>query len=143
MHRYATLSQRAPDKRVGSNLAQGRPRSTPQGPAERHTHSKPAQVPQRTVPCAEPLLGLLQALSCVGTAAHRASRPARAAPQAWAALDSAVAAIRQQEAALGQAPHIVTVQGTRGWARELAYYVDHPITAGGGKNVVYETHPCG
>ena len=33
-------------------------------------------------------------------------------------------------------------QGTRAWARPLEYYVTHPITAGDGFNVVYETHPC-
>jgi hypothetical protein len=32
------------------------------------------------------------------------------------------------------------VQGTREWGRVLDYYVDHPITAGGGANVAYETH---
>jgi endoglucanase len=34
----------------------------------------------------------------------------------------------------------VTVQGTGGWARHLSYYVDHPITAGGGDNIAYEVH---
>ena len=34
------------------------------------------------------------------------------------------------------------LQGTRAWARAIEYYVAHPITAGGGQNVVYETHPC-
>ncbi|KAL4433697.1 hypothetical protein ABPG75_000138 [Micractinium tetrahymenae] len=60
--------------------------------------------------------------------------------QVWTAMNTAVAAIRHQEAALGQAPHIITVQGTRGWARDLSYYVTHPVTAGQGANVVYETH---
>jgi hypothetical protein len=32
------------------------------------------------------------------------------------------------------------VQGTQQWARTLDYYVTHPITAGGGVNIVYETH---
>ncbi|EFN55668.1 hypothetical protein CHLNCDRAFT_133891 [Chlorella variabilis] len=60
--------------------------------------------------------------------------------QVWQAMNSAVAAIREQEAALGQPPHIVTVQGTRAWGRTLAYYLTNPITAGQGINVVYETH---
>lgn len=62
--------------------------------------------------------------------------------QVWHAMNFAVAAIREQEAALGMPAHIVAVQGTRGWARSLAYYMTHPITAGQGLNVVYETHPC-
>ncbi|EFN55972.1 hypothetical protein CHLNCDRAFT_145302 [Chlorella variabilis] len=61
--------------------------------------------------------------------------------QVWHAMNFAVAAIREQEAALGMPAHIVAVQGTRGWARSLAYYMTHPITAGQGLNVVYETHP--
>lgn len=56
-------------------------------------------------------------------------------------MNSAVAAIRQQETALGQYPHIVTVQGTRAWARSIEYHVTRAITAGGRRNVVYETHP--
>jgi hypothetical protein len=34
----------------------------------------------------------------------------------------------------------VAVQGLGGWARQLGYYTTHPITAGGGANVVYEVH---
>jgi endoglucanase len=55
-------------------------------------------------------------------------------------MNNAVQAIRDVEAALGTPNHLIAVQGTRGWARELGYYVTHPITAGGGLNVVYETH---
>lgn len=56
----------------------------------------------------------------------------------WAAMNSTVQAIRDVE---GTGPkHLVAVQGTRAWARELQYYVTHPITAGGGANVIYETH---
>jgi len=56
----------------------------------------------------------------------------------WAAMNATVQAIREVE---GSGPkHLVAVQGTRAWARELQYYVTHPITAGGGENVVYETH---
>ena len=58
--------------------------------------------------------------------------------QVWAAMNSTVQAIRDAE---GTGPHhLVSVQGTRGWARTLDYYLTHPITAGGGANVVYETH---
>lgn len=56
-------------------------------------------------------------------------------------MNAAVADIRAQEAALGLAPHLVTVQGTRAWGRDVSHYVAHPITAGGGARVVYETHP--
>ncbi|KAI7843641.1 hypothetical protein COHA_002880 [Chlorella ohadii] len=61
--------------------------------------------------------------------------------QVWQAMNTAVAAIRAAEKDAGQYPHIVTVQGTRAWARPLDYYVTHPITAGDGINVAYETHP--
>lgn len=57
-------------------------------------------------------------------------------------MNAAVAAVREEEALLGFYPHIVTVQGTRDYGRFLDHYVSYPITAGGGKNVVYETHPC-
>jgi endoglucanase len=60
--------------------------------------------------------------------------------QVWTRMNDAVAAIRAAESALGPNRHIVTVQGTRDWARDLSYYVSHPITAGGGVNVAYETH---
>jgi endoglucanase len=36
--------------------------------------------------------------------------------------------------------HLIAVQGTRAFARVLDYYVAKPIAAGGGQNVVYETH---
>ncbi len=70
------------------------------------------------------------------------SLPIPYACQVWKAMNAAVAAVREEEAVLGLPPHIVTVQGTRSWARSLSYYLSNPITAGGGKNVVYETHPC-
>ncbi len=58
--------------------------------------------------------------------------------QVWAAMNSTVQAIRDVE---GNGPHhLVAVQGTRAWSRVLDYYVTHPITAGGGTNVIYETH---
>jgi hypothetical protein len=61
-------------------------------------------------------------------------------PEVWAAMNRAVTAIREVELAAGTPTHIVAVQGTGGWARRLDYYVTHPITAGGGRNVAYEIH---
>lgn len=58
--------------------------------------------------------------------------------QVWAAMNSTVQAIRDVEGAGRK--HLVAVQGTRGWSRVLDYYLTHPITAGGGENVIYETH---
>jgi endoglucanase len=58
--------------------------------------------------------------------------------EVWTAMNETVAAIRSVEEAGKN--HIVTVQGTREWGRVLDYYVAHPITAGGGVNVAYETH---
>jgi len=58
----------------------------------------------------------------------------------WTAMNDAVAAIREVETQAGTPQHIIAVQGTQQWGRTLAYYVTHPITAGGGKNIVYETH---
>lgn len=58
--------------------------------------------------------------------------------EVWTAMDQTVAAIRAVENP--QHPHVVTVQGTREWGRSLTYYVEHPIRAGGGVNVAYETH---
>jgi endoglucanase len=59
---------------------------------------------------------------------------------AWSAMNDVVAAIRAVEDGAGTPRHIVAVQGTRQWARILDYYVTHPIEAGNGENVVYETH---
>ena len=62
-------------------------------------------------------------------------------PDVWEAMNNAVAAIREEEEnASSPHQHIITVQGTRDWARYLGYYVDHPIEAGGGTNIAYETH---
>ncbi|MBI4470931.1 MAG: cellulase family glycosylhydrolase [Acidobacteria bacterium] len=60
--------------------------------------------------------------------------------QVWIRMNAAVNAIRTAEARLGPNRHIITVQGTRNWARDLTYYTSHPITAGGGVNIAYETH---
>lgn len=56
------------------------------------------------------------------------------------AMNATVAAIRAVESTNGAPRHIISVQGTRAWGRVLDYYIDHPITAGSGQNVVYETH---
>jgi endoglucanase len=58
--------------------------------------------------------------------------------EVWRAMNDTVAAIRSVEHPGRH--HVITVQGTREWGRSLDYYVDHPITAGGGVNVAYETH---
>lgn len=58
----------------------------------------------------------------------------------WEAMNRMVAAIRAIEARLGSPQHLVAVQGTRGYGRDLRYYLDRPITAGDGRNVVYEVH---
>jgi endoglucanase len=61
--------------------------------------------------------------------------------QAWARMNSAVQAVRDAEvAANATVQHLVAVQGLGGWARHLGYYTNHPITAGGGVNIVYEIH---
>ncbi|MBI3557168.1 MAG: hypothetical protein HY074_12965, partial [Deltaproteobacteria bacterium] len=60
--------------------------------------------------------------------------------QVWVRMNSAVQAVRDAENALGPNRHIVTVQGTRDWARDVTYYQSHPITSEGGVNVAYETH---
>jgi endoglucanase len=60
--------------------------------------------------------------------------------QVWSAMNDTVAAIRAAEDAAGGRRHLVAVQGTRQWARVLDYYVRNPIAAGGGANVIYETH---
>ena len=58
----------------------------------------------------------------------------------WEAMNEVVTAIREVEDAAGTPNHLVAVQGTRQWARVLDYYVQRPISAKGGHNVVYETH---
>jgi len=58
----------------------------------------------------------------------------------WTAMNDTVAAIRAVETAIGAHHHVIAVQGTRAWARVLDYYITHPITAGGGVNIAYETH---
>ncbi len=58
----------------------------------------------------------------------------------WDAMNSAVNSIRSAEKAAGSAEHIIAVQGTGAWARNLQYYTEHPITAFGGRNIAYEVH---
>lgn len=60
--------------------------------------------------------------------------------QVWIAMNTVVEAMRVVEAEAGSRKHLVTVQGTRAWARSLDYYLTHPILAGNGENIVYETH---
>ncbi len=59
----------------------------------------------------------------------------------WTHMNDAATAIRAAEAALGVPSHVIVAQGTGGWARLLAYYETHPLTAGEGRNIAYETHP--
>jgi hypothetical protein len=58
----------------------------------------------------------------------------------WETMNSAVAAIRSQEAVTTNQQHIILVQGTGDYARRLDYYTTHPITAAGGVNIAYEVH---
>lgn len=58
----------------------------------------------------------------------------------WTAMNDTVAAIRAVEDQQASPHHVIAVQGTRAWARVLDYYITHPITAGGGVNIAYETH---
>jgi hypothetical protein len=59
--------------------------------------------------------------------------------EVWEAMNRTVATIRSVEPA-GGPHHLIAVQGTQDWARDLSHYLTNPITAGGGVNVVYETH---
>lgn len=58
----------------------------------------------------------------------------------WDALNQTAQAIRDVEDMHGAHHHVISVPGTGGWARYLAYYETHPITAGGGGNIAYEVH---
>ncbi len=57
----------------------------------------------------------------------------------WDAMNTTVATLRAVEPD-GGPHHLIAVQGTQDYARNLEYYVSHPITAGGGSNIIYETH---
>lgn len=60
------------------------------------------------------------------------------APELAARYASAIATIREIEDVHGSAHHLVVVQAPEGWARDLGYFVDHPLE---GDNIVYEIHP--
>lgn len=68
----------------------------------------------------------------------------------WGRLNALVQVIRNVEDAAGTPHHIITVPGTRMWARSLEYFartdssgkaVMHPITVSGGDNIAYQSHP--
>jgi endoglucanase len=61
-------------------------------------------------------------------------------PQLAAIFNRAIEEIRKVEKARGVPPHIVVAQATQDWARDLSYWVDNPLTAGGGTNIAYEMH---
>ena len=66
--------------------------------------------------------------------------PASGNADLLAVYNRIVAAIRAVEDANGTPHHLIAVQGMQGYSRELYYYQDHPITAGGGENIIYEAH---
>ena len=55
-------------------------------------------------------------------------------------MSDTVEVIRRAERAHGDKRHLIAVQGTYDYGRFTDYYLQHPITAGGGENIVYETH---
>lgn len=56
----------------------------------------------------------------------------------WAMMNLSVQTIRARKAVHNSKPHLVAVRGRRNWAGHIDDYVQHPITAGNGQNVVYE-----
>ncbi|MBN2195511.1 MAG: cellulase family glycosylhydrolase [Polyangiaceae bacterium] len=60
--------------------------------------------------------------------------------EAWEAMNETVATIRAVETRHGVPPHLIAVQGTRDEGADLRYYVEHPIAAGDGQNIVYDAH---
>ena len=60
------------------------------------------------------------------------------APELAAAYADAIAAIRAVEDARGVAHHVIVVQAPEGWARDLTYFVEHPLA---GDQIAYEVHP--
>ncbi|RYF50507.1 MAG: hypothetical protein EOO38_05500 [Cytophagaceae bacterium] len=60
--------------------------------------------------------------------------------QVWMHMEKLVQVIRKAEKAHHVPEHIIAVQATRNWARTLDYYIDHPIAASSGRNIIYETH---
>lgn len=61
-------------------------------------------------------------------------------PEVWHAMNDTAAAIRAVEERIGAPHHLIAVQGTRDYGRDLSFYMDNPIAAGGGTNVIYEAH---
>jgi endoglucanase len=60
--------------------------------------------------------------------------------QVWQHMNHLVQVIRTAEHKQGVPQHLIAVQATRNWARSLEYYIGHPIAAGRGANIIYETH---
>jgi hypothetical protein len=58
-----------------------------------------------------------------------------------AIFTKSIQTIRDVEKAHGSPQHIVVAQATQGYARDLSYWVAHPLTVEGGTNIAYETHP--
>jgi hypothetical protein len=59
-------------------------------------------------------------------------------PELAARYTKAIDTIRAVEAKHGSPKHIVVVQAPQGWARDLTYFMDHPLP---GENIAYEVHP--
>ena len=59
-------------------------------------------------------------------------------PELAVRYQSAIDAIRKVEDAAGTPHHLIAVQAPENYARELTYFVAHPLP---GDNVVYEVHP--
>ncbi len=59
--------------------------------------------------------------------------------QVWMGMNDAAAAIRAVEDRLGTPRHLVAVQGTDHWGQHLDFYLEHPIAAGMGEDIVYES----
>ena len=57
---------------------------------------------------------------------------------AWETMNNAVNAIREEEQTLSAYRHLIAVPGLRSQGRDLSHYIEHPITAGGGINIVYD-----
>lgn len=57
----------------------------------------------------------------------------------WEAMDHAVDTIRTRERSYSDPPHLISIQG-RGYSNNLTYYINRPISSGGGNNVIYEAH---
>jgi hypothetical protein len=60
--------------------------------------------------------------------------------EVWDRMDNVVRAIRSVEAEHGKHKHLIAVQGTGGWARNLHYYMGRPIDTDKGENIIYELH---